>query len=172
MQRSFVSLSPQEALKVAISIEDRNAELYHRFAEMFTEFGDEESLDIAAVFWEMAVEERGHSSLLRQKYAERYGDLECRINEQDLVEMVEVPRLENGDVFASPENGVPGRVRALKVALQAENGAQRFYARLAEQTPAGALHDLFDDLAEMEDGHVSYLENKLAQDSAAETRVQ
>lgn len=171
MQRSFVSLSPQEALTVAISIEDRNAGLYHRFAEMFTEFGDEESLDIAAVFWEMAVEERGHSTLLRQKYAERYGSSECQIHEEDLVEIIEVPRLENGDIFASPGSGIPGRMRALKVALLAELSAQRFYAKLAEQTPAGALHDLFGDLAEMEDSHVSYLENKLAQDSVEEASV-
>jgi rubrerythrin len=87
-----------------------------------------------------------------------------------LVEIVEVPRLESGDVFAS-SGTLPGRVRALKVALQAEAGAQRFYARLADQTPVGALHDLFDDLAEMEDGHVAYLENKLAQGSPEETRV-
>jgi rubrerythrin len=171
MQRSFVSLTPQEALQVAISIEDRNAELYHRFAEMFTEFGDDESLDIAGVFWEMAIEERGHSSLLRQKYADRYGDSPCHISEQDLVEMVEVPRLQSGDLFAFPTSGVPARVRALKVALQAESGAQRFYAKLAEQTPIGALHDLFDNLAEMEDGHASYLENKLAQDSPEEAKV-
>ena len=69
MQRSFVSLSPQEALQVAISIEDRNAELYHSFAELFTEFGDEESLDIAAVFWEYEEEvdvmDRSADPLLR-----------------------------------------------------------------------------------------------------------
>ena len=171
MQRSFVSLSPQEALQVAISIEDRNAELYHHFAEMFTEFADEESLEIAAVFWEMAVEERGHSSLLKQKYAERYGDTECRVSEQDVIEIVEVPKLEKGDVFAPSSDGVPGRVRALKVALQAEAGAQQFYARLAERTPAGPLHDLFHDLAQMEDNHVAYLEAKLVKDSADKSSV-
>jgi rubrerythrin len=171
MQRSFVSLSPQEALQVAISIEDRNAELYHRFAELFTEFGDEESLDIAAVFWEMAVEERGHSSLLKQKYAERYGDSQCRITEQDLIEIVEVPSLETGDIFGTPNNSESGRVRALRVALLAELGAQRFYAKLAEQTPAGALHNLFDDLAQMEDSHVGFLENKLARDTTEEASV-
>ena len=47
MQRSFASLTAQEALHVGICIEDRNAELYHGFAELFTEFGDEESLEIA-----------------------------------------------------------------------------------------------------------------------------
>ena len=49
-------------MHVAIFIEERNAELYHRFAEMFVEFRDRESLEIASVFWEMAVEEKNHSS--------------------------------------------------------------------------------------------------------------
>ncbi len=172
MQRSFVSLSSQEALQVAISIEDRNAELYHRSAEMFTEFGDEESLEIAAVFWEMAIEERGHSSLLKQRYTEVYGDALCHLTEQDLVELVEVPKLENGDLFAPPGGMIPVRARALNVALQAEVDAQKFYERLAEQTPAGPLHILFQNLAQMEDSHVAYLEAKLAQDHADEPKVQ
>jgi len=33
MKREFTSLSPQEALHVAVFIEERNAALYHRFAE-------------------------------------------------------------------------------------------------------------------------------------------
>jgi len=172
MQRSFISLSPQEALQVAISIEDRNAELYHHFAEMFTEFVDQESLEIAAVFWEMAVEERGHASVLRQKYTERYGDSVCSITEQDLVEIVEVPKLESGDVFGPSTDCVPGRVRALTVALQAELRAQQFYGKLVERTPAGPLHDLFHDLAELEDGHVAFIEAKLAQDEAEQPSVQ
>ena len=172
MPRSFVSLSPQEVLQVAISIEDRNAELYHRFAEMFTEFGDKESLEIAAVFWEMAVEERSHSWQLKQRYAEFYGDVVPTITEHDLAEIVEVPKLDDGDVFGSPGSGVPGRVRALNVALQAELGAQRFYEKLVEQTPNGPLRDIFRYLGQMEDGHVTYLEQKLAKNSAEEPSVQ
>ena len=57
MTRNFTSLSPQEALQVAIYIEERNAGVYQRFAEMFTEFRDPESLEIAGVFWDMSVEE-------------------------------------------------------------------------------------------------------------------
>ena len=53
MKRSFASLNPQEALHVAIFIEERNAELYQQFADMFTEFADSESLVIAEVFREM-----------------------------------------------------------------------------------------------------------------------
>ena len=40
MKRAFPSLDPQEALHAAIFIEERNAQLYQRFAEMFMEFHD------------------------------------------------------------------------------------------------------------------------------------
>jgi rubrerythrin len=74
MQRAFASLTAQEALHVAIFIEDRNAGIYHRFAEMFTEFQDADSLEIASVFWDMAVEEKRHSYLLQATYQDRYGN--------------------------------------------------------------------------------------------------
>ena len=86
--------------------------------------------------------------------------------------MVEVPRLENGDVLGSPKSSIPGRVRALNVALQAEVNAQQFYGKLAQRTPQGDLRDLFRDLAEMEDSHVAYLESKLTQDTAEKPIVQ
>jgi rubrerythrin len=169
MQRSFESLSPQEVLQVAIFIEERNAELYHNFAEMFTELGDKESLEISSVFWEMAVEERGHAWQLKQRYAELYGDARCDINEQDLAQIVELPKLDN-NVLDSPNEG-SGRVRALAIALHAEIGAQQFYAKLAVSTPEGPLQEVFKFLSQMEDGHVAYLESKLAQNRAAETSV-
>ena len=169
MQRSFDSLSPQEVLQVAISIEERNAELYHNFAEMFTELGDKESLEISSVFWEMAVEERNHAWQLRQRYAELYGEQVCAVNEQELAEIIELPRLDN-NVLDSPNEG-SGRARALAIALQAEISAQGFYARLAASTPAGPLHDVFSYLAQMEDGHVAYLQSKLVQHQKAASIV-
>jgi rubrerythrin len=162
MLRSFASLTPSEALQAAISIERRNAEVYHRFAEMFTEFGDEESLDIAAVFWEMAVEEQGHRSLLEEKYVRAHGPLRATLTEDELNELVEVPKLDHADIFTTL-NTLPARDRALQVALQAEVSAQDFYEKLVERTPEGSLRRVFQDLARMEDGHVSYLENKLAE---------
>ncbi|MGA2902475.1 MAG: ferritin family protein [Candidatus Korobacteraceae bacterium] len=169
--KNFSSLSGQEALEIAISIEKRNAEIYHRFAEMFTEFGDEGSLEIAGVFWEMAVEERSHRALLQQKYTEQYGDSTCSLTEEDLVELIEVPRLENGDVFGAG-NAITARGRALRVALQAELSAQGFYAKLTEQTPPGPLRQVYCDLATMEDDHVASLEAKLAQDTAEHPKLQ
>ena len=172
MKRSFASLSPQQALDVAISIEKRNAEIYHRFAEMFTEFGDEVSLEIGAIFWEMAIEERAHQALLQQKCIEQYGGSSSTLTEDDLVELIEVPRLEHGDVFGAGSDAVTARERALQVALYAELSAQGFYTKLAEQTPDGPLQKIYSDLAQMEDGHVAYLEAKLSKDTAGNPKLQ
>jgi len=172
MKRSFASLSPQHALNVAISIENRNAEIYHRFAEMFTEFGDELSLEIGATFWEMAIEERAHHTLLLEKYTEQYGSSSRSLTDDDLVELIEVPKLENGDLFAAGNDPVASRQEALRVALCAEVSAQSFYRELAEQTPAGHLRSIYCDLAQLEDGHVAYLEAKLAQNTAGNSKLQ
>ncbi len=172
MKRSFAVLDAQEALHAAIFIEERNAEVYHRFAEMFVEFGDAESLEIASVFWEMAIEEHRHSALLRSRYAEQYGAAICQLTEEELLEFIEVPRLEDGDLPAAGGEGVPGaRERALQVALQAELSAQRYYAKLSESTAEVSLRRLYQQLAAMEDGHVAYLENKLACEGADQTSV-
>jgi rubrerythrin len=166
MQRAFSSLNPQEALHVAIFIEERNAGIYHRFAEMFTEFHDAESLEIASVFWDMAVEEKRHSGILQGKYQERFGNASCSLTDQDLQEMIEVPRLEDADLFAAdPATQSSARERALQVALAAETSAHDFYTKLVEHTEDGPLRRLYTELSMMEDGHVVYLQRILATSS-------
>ena len=73
MKPNFASLTAQEALHVAIFIEERNATIYREFSEMFAEFRDPESLEIAAAFWEMSNEERRHGTTLQKRYFERHG---------------------------------------------------------------------------------------------------
>ena len=163
MTRLFSSLNPQEALHAAIFIEERNAGVYQRFAEMFSEFGDAESLEIGNVFWDMSVEEKRHSSLLQAKYNERYGDTPCQLTDEDLREMIEVPRLEGSEIFDAVESVLAGpRQRALRVALDAEKSAQDFYAQLVNRTVDHALRRLYTELATMEDSHVSYLQSMMA----------
>jgi rubrerythrin len=163
MTRLFSSLNPQEALHVAIFVEERNAEIYQRFAEMFAEFGDPESTEVAAVFWDMSVEEKRHSSLLQTRYFENFGNASCALTEEDLHEMIEVPRLESGDVLAPSEyTAATPRERAIKVALAAENSAHRFYSDLVASTSDGPLRRLYIELSTMEDGHVTYLQSMLA----------
>lgn len=167
MKRAFSSLSVQEALHVAIFIEERNASLYHRFAEMFVEFRDLESLEIAGVFWDMAVEENHHSTRLQQLYTERFGNSSCAVTEEDIAEMIEVPRLEDGNVLSGdPRDFTSARERALQVALTAEQNARRFYSNLAEYTPDAKLGRLYRELAEFETDHVEFLERKVTRTAA------
>ncbi len=171
MKRSFAALNPQEALHVAIFIEERNAELYQRFAEMFAEFRDSDSLEVAGVFQEMGVEEKEHSSKLQSLYMERFGTSSCALTEEDLAELIEVPRLEEGDFFPAPgQTIVSARDRALQVAFKAERSAQQYYAELVEKTAPGPLRLLYRDLAEMEDGHVASIEQRMSNRPAKNAR--
>ena len=163
MTRAFASLNAQESLHVAIFVEERNAGIYHRFAEMFTEFGDAESLEIASVFWDMAVEEKRHSGILQARYQELYGNASCSLNDESLQDFVELPRLEDADIFAvGPVARDSARERALQVALAAETRAHDFYTKLVAETKDGPLRRLYIELSMMEDGHVVYLERILA----------
>lgn len=171
MKRSFLSLSPQEALHVAIFIEERNAELYHRFAEMFVEFRDIESLEIAGVFWDMAVEEHHHSTRLQTLYSERFGTSACAVTEEDVEEMIEVPKLDDGKVLGPANSPLPPRESALQAALKAEQNARKYYAEISAQTDDPKLHKLYKELAEFEKEHVEFLERKLSEITADNDRT-
>lgn len=165
MKRDFASLNAQEALHVAIFIEERNAEIYHQFAEMFAEFRDPESLEIAAAFWDMASEERKHGTLLQKRYFDRYGTRPCAVTEEDISDFIEVPRLENGDIFtiSKLKVGRSPREMALEIAMAAEQNALRFYARLSELTTDDELRTLYKDFLDFEAGHTDWIEKKLSE---------
>jgi rubrerythrin len=162
MKREFTSLTTQEALHVAIFIEERNAEIYQQFAEMFAEFRDPESLEIAGVFWDMATEERRHGTALLERYFERFGIAPCAITEDEICDFIEVPRLDNGDIFAVTRAKLVSAPRhmALDVAIQAESSALRYYTRLVEQTTDQSLREFYRELCEFEGDHMRFLIRK------------
>lgn len=162
MKRSFQSLSAQEALHVAVFIEERNSEIYHHFAEMFASFQDFASLEIAGVLWEMAVEERHHSSLLQERYTALYGQASCMLTEADILEIIELPQLQDHDIFDSNAAKSTAHIRALNVALSAENQARDFYAELAQNAGEPGLRALYVELSGFEAEHVEFLERRLA----------
>jgi rubrerythrin len=161
MKRSFQSLSPQEALHVAVFIEERNAEIYHKFAEMFVSFQDFASLEIAGVLWDMAVEERHHSSMLQERYTALYGQSSCTITDTDILEIIELPKLGDGEIFDSAA-AATAHLNALNVALSAENQARDFYAQLAKSASEPSLRALYVELSAFEADHVEFLERRLA----------
>src|ERR1039458_7199122 len=111
----------------------------------------------------MAAEEKNHSSALQDKYIEEYGNSRCALTEEDLIEWIEGPKLEDGDAFAATGEGrtTNPRARALQVALTAEISAQRYYSDLAQKTQEGKLRRLYRELAEIGAGHVAYIQRKL-----------
>jgi rubrerythrin len=159
MKRDFVSLTPQEALHVAVFIEERNAQIYENFASLFAEFHDPESREIEAAFRDMAQEERRHGSLLQSRYLERFGTLRCALTDQDVRDAIEVPQLEEGATFLVRR---PSRQKALEVALAAERHARRFYSQLVGITQQAELHALYEEFAELERDHEFFLEEKIA----------
>jgi rubrerythrin len=169
MKRSFQSLSPQEALHVAIFIEERNSETYHQFAEMFASFQDFASLEIASALWDMAGEEVHHSTLLQERYTSKYGQAACTLTEADILEIIELPQLGDGEIFDSTAEAAMAHDRALRIALSAENQARDFYTELAQTADDPELRALYLELSSFEADHVEFLERKLA-GSAAKRR--
>ncbi|HVZ15746.1 MAG TPA: ferritin family protein [Terriglobales bacterium] len=163
MKREFSSLTAQEALHVAIFIEERNAEIYTQFAELFAEFRDAESLQIAQVFWDMAEEERHHGTILQERYFERYGTQHCIVTEEDIRDLIEVPKLEGGELFAiiRSKTAHSPRYKALEIALAAEEAAQKFYAQMMPRTDDEALRHAYRELADFEDNHSRFLRGKI-----------
>jgi rubrerythrin len=161
MKRSFRSLLPQEALHVAIFIEERNAEIYHNFAELFSSFGDSTSREVAGVLWDMAAEERHHSTLLQERYTAQYGQAACTLTDADVLEIIELPQLVGKEIFDT-SSAAAARLHALRIALCAENQARDFYAGLVETATESALRALYEELSSFEAEHVEFLERKLA----------
>jgi rubrerythrin len=164
LKREFASLTPQEALHVAIFIEERNAEIYHQFAEMFAEFHDPESLEIASTFWDMANEERQHGTMLQKRYFDRYGTRPCSVTEEDIRDFIEVPRLENGDIFtiSKLKVGRSPREMALEIAIAAEQAAVRYYTRLSDLTEDPELRSFYREFVDFESNHTDWLQKKMA----------
>ena len=149
---------------MAIFIEERNAGLYAEFAEMFAEFRDPESLEVAAAFWDMSNDERRHSTMLQQRYYNRYGTRACAVTEDDISDFIEVPRLENGEIFTVSKLriGRSPREMALEIAYESELSAVRFYQNLAEAATDPDLKTVYLEFVDLETNHGSWLKDKVA----------
>lgn len=159
MKRKFSTLEPFEAMHVAIFIEERNARIYQNFAQMFVEFNDAESHEIAASFQEMASEERHHGTQLQELYLKNFGNRPCALTDTDIADVIEVPQLQDGEQFIY---GGSNARQALEVALAAERQARTYYTELAALTMEAPLRGFYQELASLERDHEEFLERKLA----------
>jgi len=154
MSRTLESLSPKEVLALAIHVEQANARRFRAFAEVFQGYDAE----VAKRFEELAAEEDHHEQLLDAQFQKSFGGALPPLEQVDISGIVEAVDLDDGEhlIFDTLK---PRRVYEL--ALRAEREAQEFYRKATAKAGDAMLAALYRELAEMETGHASFLEDKL-----------
>src|SRR5712691_5003564 len=139
--KTFGSLTEQEALALAISLEEEDARIYEDFADGLQENYPAQ----AAKFREMRREEDGHRHRLLELYKQRFGDHVPHIRRQDV----------RGFVQRRPVWLVrPLGLKAVQKAAETmEVETKRFYEVAARRTTDTGVRQLLGDLAEEERNH-------------------
>src|SRR6266699_418304 len=144
--KTFGSLTEQEVLALAISLEEEDARIYEDFADGLQENYPAQ----AAKFREMRREEDGHRHRLLELYKSRFGDHVPLIRRQDV----------RGFVDRRPVWLV--RPLGLKAVQKAAEGMEletkRFYEAAARRTQDAGIRQLLGDLAEEERNHAHIAE--------------
>jgi rubrerythrin len=158
--RSFKSLTEQEILALAISLEEEDARVYDDFAD-----GLKDTYPATAeIFKEMRAEEDGHRHRLIELYRQRFGEHIPLIRRQDV----------KGFVHRKPIWLVrPLGLNAVrKEAELMELETKRFYEKSAAKATDASIRQLLGDLAEEERKHQETAETlATAEDKADEAVV-
>ena len=139
--KTFDSLTEQEILALAISLEEEDARIYEDFADGLQENYPEQ----AAKFRDMRREEDGHRHRLLELYKTRFGD--------------HVPHIRRQDVRGFVDRKPVWLVRPLglktvqKTAESMEVETRRFYEAACRRTTDTGIRQLLGDLAEEERNH-------------------
>src|ERR1051326_255575 len=153
--RSFESLSEQEILALAISLEEEDARIYDDFADGLQETYPEQAKKFAA----MRRDEDSHRHRLLNLYRERFGE--------------HIPLLRRGDVRGFVRRRPVWLVRPLglravqKEAEVMELETMRFYEAAAPKTPEVGIRQLLGDLTE-EERHHAHTAEQIAQTKLSE----
>src|SRR2546423_11653142 len=148
--KNFDSLTEQEVLALAISLEEEDARIYEDFADGLEANYPEQ----AKKFREMRGQEDGHRHRLLELYKARFGDHVPLIRRQDV----------RGFVNRRPVWLVrPLGLKAVqKTAESMEMETKRFYEVAARRTQDTGIRQLLGDLAEEERNH-AHIAEKIAQ---------
>ena len=160
--KTFDSLTEQEILALAISLEEEDARIYEDFADGLQVNYPEQ----AAKFREMRHEEDGHRHRLLELYKSRFGD--------------HVPLIRRQDVRGFVDRKPVWLVRPLglktvqKTAETMEVETKRFYEAAARRTTDTGIRQLLGDLAEEERNHAHSAEEiaqtKLSEDEKSRAK--
>lgn len=140
----FRSLTLQDALDLALSIEEEAKERYEEFSKIT---GGRYEGDAADMFRQMAGYEAKHWAELDRKRRELFGDAPRRFGPEALDD-VEAPDRGQPRVFMSAR-------QAVEVALRAEMKAHDFFEEALPQVKDPAVRTLFEELREEEKRHVT-----------------
>jgi rubrerythrin len=154
--RSFKSLSEQEILALAISLEEEDARIYDDFAD-----GLKNTYPVQAEeFRRLRAEEDGHRHRLLTLYRERYGDHIPLIRRQDV----------QGFVSRRPVWLVRplGLDAVRKQAALMELETKRFYEKAIRRSTDAGIRQLLGDLAEEERKHERIAEGMVAEEPDSE----
>ena len=139
--RTFDSLTEQEILALAISLEDEDARIYDDFADGLKETYPAQ----AAKFVELRADEDGHRHRLLDHYRQRFGDHVPLIRRHDVKGFVS-----RRPVWLVRPLGLTA-VRNQAALMEAET--KRFYEAAARRTTDAGIRQLLGDLAEEERKH-------------------
>jgi rubrerythrin len=160
--RTFESLTEQEVLALAISLEEEDARIYGDFADGLQENYPEQ----AGKFRAMRREEDGHRHRLLELYKARFGDHVPLIRRQDV----------RGFVNRRPVWLVRplGLKTVQKTAETMEVETRRFYEVAGRRTTDAGIRQLLGDLAEEERNHAHTAERitltKLSEDEKSQQK--
>ena len=139
--RSFDTLSEQEVLALAISLEEEDERIYADFAEGLREGYPSTS----KVFEGMREEESGHRRRLLDLYRQKFGEHIPLVRRQDVKGFVE-----RHPIWLAR----PLRLNAIRnQAAAMEEEVRRFYEKAAARATDASIRQLLDDLAEEERTH-------------------
>jgi rubrerythrin len=141
MMKNFDSLSEQEILALAISLEEEDERVYADFAEGLRQ----EFPASAAVFDGMRLEESGHRRRLIELYRRRFGEHIPLIRRQEVKGFVQ-----RKPVWLLRPLGLDV-VRKQASAIEVET--RRFYEKAAARARDASVRQLLDDLAAAERQH-------------------
>ncbi len=136
-------------IEYAITQEELSHEFYRRMADLVSHQDTKETLQF------LAKEELDHKAFLQRCLTPTGCSLAGQAQDTHLAEILQTPAITDD---LTPQE-------ALVIAAKREDGAYRFYQRLASLQPPGEARDFLERMAQMELGHkekVEYLYNNVA----------
>jgi rubrerythrin len=146
----FRTLSLQDALDLAIAMEDEARERYEEFTRVV---GGRYPGDAAEMFRSMAGYEAQHGAQLRARRRDLFGDAPARIT-PDLLDDAEAPDRGQPRVFMSAR-------QALEVALASEQKAWEFFDGALKEVADAKVRALFEELRGEEARHATLVRDRL-----------